>query len=117
MATNPVTTLRTVRGDDFSSLLTIKNNGVVMDLTDSTVTFTIKENTNVLDSNASYQQVITAHTDPTAGQTTISIPRADSANLALNKYVYDVQLLTSGDKLITVLRGDFYVDWDVTKSV
>lgn len=105
------------KGDDYSALLTLTDGtGTAIDITGWTVTFTIKNNYNDSDSDAIYQQIITTHTSPTQGKTTISIPDATSETFDTKTYLYDIQTVSDATVVKTILKGDFKVAWDVTRT-
>lgn len=112
------TTLKMTKGDDYSAKITLtdQDTGLPIDITGYEVTFTIKSVYTDTDANAIYQQVVTNHTDPTAGETTISIPNSSSLGFEVRDYVYDVQTKTLGGIVTTILKGTFRVGWDVTRS-
>ncbi len=107
------------RNDDFSKLMIFDNNGTPLDITGYTISFTIRKNipatTVVNDEDAIIAKVITSHTAPTEGKTTIVISR-DEMNIDLGNYYYDIQMKTSANKVRTVQTGKFIVEFDITRS-
>jgi hypothetical protein len=117
MVTTPITNLNMIKGDDYSAVITIYKNNVIEDITGYTITFTLKNKVTDPDSIAVYQQVITTHTDPSAGKTTLLIPSDTTRTFSNKTYVYDVQMVDTDDNVKTIMRGDFKVNWDVTTTV
>ncbi len=71
--------------------LVFYKNGVVADITDWTIYFTVKENMEDSDINAKITKAITSHTSPTAGKTTLSLTSSDT-NLD-GSYYYEISYL------------------------
>ena len=107
-----------VRGDDFSSDITFKLDGVVMNITGSTVMFTIKRRVTDSDANAMYSQTVTIHKNPTSGITTISIPDTITTTFDPGDYVYDIQYVAATTGYVTTpVRGTFKVNADTTRRI
>ena len=116
MASAPTTDLRMNKGDDYSTTLTIYKNSVIEDITGYEITFTLKNQYLDPDSIAVYQQVKDTFDEPTEGKVILSIPRAISRTFTRNSYIYDVQMKDADGLVRTIMRGPFYVDWDVTDT-
>lgn len=108
--------IESVRGDTFKKTLNFTSNGSPLDITGSTVFFTIKKNPNSLDTEALVQQKVTTHTNPTQGVTEINVSGAEMGVLDVESYWYDIQVTLSNGDVATVLRGKFVVLVDVTKD-
>lgn len=108
--------LKMVKGDSYNAQLQIKVNDVPQDITGDTVTFTLKKNLNADDSEATFQQVITVHTDPTQGITTLQIPKTESSAFTVRDYYYDIQWTQASGENTTILRGTMEVSWEVTDT-
>lgn len=84
------------------------------------VFFTVKTDYSLPDSQASLQKIITTFSDTTSGTSGIAnIPLlpADTVNLPLGDYYYDIKVCTSSNEDYTVLKGKFKLDYDVTNSI
>jgi len=107
-----------IRGDTKFINIELKDkDGNPIDLTGSTIWFTLKENIKDPDTAAAIQKVITNHTDPTNGKTRIVLESSDTQDLQLGSYHYDIQLVDNGGNVTTVLIGRLKVLADVTRSV
>ena len=76
------------RGDTTNINTTISANGTPVDLTGSTVFFTVRTafaTTQTDDTDALITKDVTSHTDATAGETTIALS-ASETNVAAGKY-------------------------------
>ncbi len=101
------------RRDSSSIIVNISGTAGVIDITGYAFFFTVKENETDLDANAKISKKVTSHTDPTEGQTRISMGTADT-NLDPKTYVYDIQMKDPINNVTTLLKGDFEVKQDVT---
>lgn len=84
------------------------------------VFFTLKTNYTLPDAQASLQKAITTFSDTTGGTTGVAlipIVPADTANLDIGEYDFDIKVLTgtSGESY-TVMKGKFDLEYDVTYS-
>jgi len=105
------------RGDTFRITLqfTDKITGDVIDITDCIIRFTVKSSVNDLDSAAVIKKDITVHTNPTAGETVLTLTSTDT-NLN-GKYLYDVQFedpSVSPKDVFTILSGIIEFSKDIT---
>jgi len=107
-------TLELIRGDYKAFNLTFTQSGTPLDLTNFKLFFTVKDSTDDADSSAKIAKVVTAHSDPTAGKTTLVIDAADIDDLD-GSYVYDFQLVNASGAPTTVLIGMLNVIADVTR--
>jgi len=107
------------RGDTQVYTLTIKDkDGNPIDLTGSTIFFTMKENLTLPDDSAALQVIVKTHTDPTNGITKITVPATDTSNLKGGyTYFYDFQLVDANSNVKTLLAGKVKVLPDVTQSI
>lgn len=113
MVTITSTDLETFAYIDDSFQFTIKNNGVVVDITGWTVYFTVKRNKK--DTTALISKTITTHTNPTLGVTTVTIDKEDTQDLC-DDYFYDFKVdNTSGDRKIYSV-GKFTVNPGVKRT-
>ena len=114
--------LTLVRGDDKTYVVVVKNSlGVAVDLTSSTIKFTVKYNYNVADSAATIQKTTAdpaeiSLTDPTNGEFEIYVLPADTQLVVPLAYVYDIQIDLASGKRVTPVVGTFTLLRDVTKN-
>lgn len=119
------------RGDSLSISLT----GLGDISTRTKLWFTVKTGTTVADTASTVQIEETAGllylngaagtsgngvitvTDAATGALTITLQEADTANLTIGDYVYDVQVLTAAGAVSTLTAGIFIVSADVTRSI
>lgn len=114
--------LTIIRGDDLELAITFKDDaGLPVDLTDSTVFFTIKRRFSDTDDEALLAVEITTHTDPDNGVTTLSISHTDTEDLDITSedypYKWDLQLKDSSGRITSTKAGDCYVLPDVTNRI
>jgi hypothetical protein len=109
-------TISVIRGDDVTLNATFKDeNGTAINITGYTVFFTVKNNyTSTTDDNALISKTVTSHSDPTNGQTTITLSNTDT-NLDEGNYFYDFQTKDGSNKISSTSRGTFTVSLDVTR--
>ncbi len=102
--------LKVLQGDTFIDVLTVTDqDDAVVDLTGATVTMTI------VDRNGDdlHEEVVTSHTTPLSGITTITISKTDTAAFAIGAYDYDIQIdLSSGTR--NTITGTIEVASDYT---
>ena len=118
--------LSLIRGDSQTYTLTFKGgtSGTLFDITGWTVYFTLKENSDLPDSAASLQKILTAGTNGTTGFGTagtsgiavITILPADTGNLVPTAYDFDIQVRTAASEVYTVLKGKFDLEYDVSRA-
>jgi len=112
-----LTNLSLVRGDNFvRSLYFTDQSGADVDISGYSIIFTLKKNWQIPDSESSLQKTITSHTDPVNGKSVLELLPADTVNLEPYDYDYDLQILTDENKVYTVLRGKFKLEYDVTRG-
>ena len=105
------------RGDDVTLNLTFKDSlGVVIDITNYTVFFTLKRNKYDTDAQAALSKTVTAHTDPTNGETQVALTAAETA-LLNGSYYYDMQYKTGAGVVKTIDSGVFTFKEDVTVRI
>lgn len=106
------------RGDDVSYTVTFKDaNGTVIDITGSTVFFTVKNFSDIAenDTAALISKTITVHTTPLSGITTISMTAAETRAIPVGSYKYDIQYKSATDVSRTITSGTVQFLDDVTK--
>lgn len=108
------------RGDDISIKLTYQDaNGTALDLTGSTVFFTVKYeiDNDVTDANAIIKETVTVHTDPTNGITHIPISKSDTDNAAIGVYIGDVQIVDVSNDVSSSQTFPVEITADVTRRI
>lgn len=106
-----------IRGDDINYPISFKDaDGVAIDITDYTIFFTVKQNTEDSDDDALISVDITSHTDPTNGISALELTSAET-DINPGLYTYDFQLKDADDKLSSSRSGCFEVLQDITQRV
>lgn len=107
------TILKVKRGDTKTwTLYFYDENGGYVDITGYTIFFTAKTNPSDVDASAIISKTITSHSNPTSGETTISLTTTDTANVA--SLVFDIQVKTATGDIYTILEGTLNISKDVT---
>jgi hypothetical protein len=102
------------RGDDWSRTLYFEDeDSAPIDITGWTLFFTVKANADDLDAAAIISKTITVFTNPTAGEAGISLSSADT-NQAIGSYLFDIQVKTNLNQIVTVLEGILTITKDIT---
>jgi len=115
------------RGDNRTIPFTVYDaNDAVVDITGSSVWFTVKALYEDADSVAKITKKNTAAgggdsqialTDPTNGEGEIHIVPSDTASMdADEEYIYDLQVKLSGGKTYTVKNSTMTLNYDVTRA-
>jgi hypothetical protein len=111
MSTND---LQIIRGDDVDIQVTFKNSeGEVIDITGSTVFFTVKKRLADTDEQAYISKNVTSHSNPTEGIAIVKLNASDT-NITPGKYHYDVQVRLASGSISSSVRGLIEVIKDVT---
>lgn len=106
-----------IQGDDTAIACTFKDeDGNPIDITGYTVYFTVKKKPDADDddSSAVIKKDVSVHTDPTNGETSIEIAKADTEDVEPRRYVYDLQLKDASDKIASSKFGVLEVIPDIT---
>jgi len=110
-----------VRGNDVTyNMVFATAAGAAYCLKNWSVFFTIKTNPSLPDAQASVQKIVTTFPDTTSGTSgsaQVTIAAADTANLDVGEYDYDVRVTTSAGKNYTVERGKLDLLYEVTASL
>ena len=85
--------LNVVRNTSKSYTLTIEDSGSPVDISDYTIYFTVKKNSNQADAQALISKTVTIHTEPLQGKTIISLTPTDT-DIAPGTYLYNINYLT-----------------------
>lgn len=111
---SPQYNLRVSRGDTFLRTMSfVDSAGAAINITDWTIFFTIKDAKDEADGSAEISKTITTHTNAAAGLTQILVAASEMAVLN-GDYFYDIQAKKSDGTILTILRGKFIVDSDIT---
>jgi hypothetical protein len=103
-----------IRGDDESIQLTFTDvNDNVIDLTGSTVFFTVKRKIEDTDDDAVIKKEVSVFAAPTTGVAIITLTD-DDTNLTSGVYYYDVQLVDQAGLVSSIRQDKFKVHKDVT---
>ena len=108
------------KGETKSYPITIKRNGVAIDITNDTVYCTIKSKKSDVDASADIQvsNTVGEHTTPASGITTIVLSSTQTNALTAEQtYYYDFRLVESGGTVTTIPGGSFTVLQPITLAV
>lgn len=106
-------TLQVIRGDDVTlTVVFTDENDELIDITNSVVYFTVKEDLDDTDEEAIIRTSQDTHSAPTVGQTTIELSHELTA-VEAGSYYYDLQVIR-GDKVSSIIYGRFEIIKDVT---
>ena len=106
-----------IKRDSYSFPIIFKDaNCAVMDITGYTLFFTVKTLANLdnADTSALIQKSITSHTDPTHGESLITLTSTDTDQTA-GTYYYDIQIKSPSGNISSCVKGEFIIEQDVTK--
>ena len=86
------------KGETDSLLIQVLNDGTPVDITDSTIYFTVKKLDSDTDSAAVIEKNITEHVDAINGQSRLELTSADT-NIQKDRYLYDLVIVfLSGER-------------------
>lgn len=98
-----------IQGDDKTiGIIFTDLDGEVIDITDYTMRFTVKERETDADASAVIAKEWTTHTDPENGATTITLVPVDTEDL-YGSYVYDLEAEDGDGRISTPVKGIFRV--------
>lgn len=104
--------LTITQGDEKAYNLTFKTGEAALDITDTTVTMTLKRGL----SDATTTLTKTSnHTDAINGATTLTLEAVDT-DIPLGSYYYDIQIVGGSIKKKTVLKGMLTITWQATED-
>ena len=106
--------LEIIRGDDDALEVEFEVEGAPLDLTGSTVFFTIKENIDDTDADALLKAQQSTHIDPTNGITVIPLGHAETLALDPGVYFYDIQSVASDGSVTSMPYRKIKVLPDIT---
>lgn len=96
--------------DTENYVIVIKDNGVVVDITGYVFVMSIKEKITDTDANAKVRKRVTSHSDPTNGETTITLTGSDTnqtVNSSTQTYVYDIVMVNTSSEEKSLMDGVF----------
>lgn len=109
-------TIQLIRRDDISYAMIFKDaDGARVDITGATIWFTVKKKPQDSDADALIQETWSNHTDPTQGETTLSLTAAQT-NVTPGIYKYDFQVVSSG-AVTSTISGCCEILQDITQRV
>lgn len=104
-------------GDSFTRSLKITDkSGNDIDITGWTFVLTLKEQRSDDDAEAIYQDTVTSHTNATAGETELEIPKSETETL-FGDYWYDIKFKNNAGEVDSVLAGVFRIEDSITDSL
>lgn len=106
-----------VAGDSKYIKLEILHNGNPLDISGSTVFFSLKSDTELLDLNANLKKVVTTHLDSTLGKTVIELTHDDTKTLNAGTYYYDIRLKDASGNVLTIQRGKIDIIKPITNDL
>lgn len=102
-------------GDDFVRTVSILDaDGAAQDITGWKLFITIKTNPGDTDANAIYKNEYDPSAPASAGIFTVTIPNADTDDIAFGTYYYDMQIKKDDDTPLTILKGVFTFSQQLT---
>ena len=113
--------LSLIRGSNQLYTMTLKKaDGTPYCIKNWVVFFTAKTNFALPDSQASIQKIITTFSDTTSGTSGVAlipISAADTINLDLGEYDFDIKVLTAANEAFTPMLGKLELTYNVTQSM
>lgn len=101
------------QGSDFAIDLTVKEDGVVKDLTG----YSARAQMRAKKSDASAAATFTCTvTNAAGGVIKMSLPNATSSSLTAGRYYYDLEIYTASDAIVKrLLEGEVTIDREITR--
>ena len=90
------------QGSDYNITIEVKEDGSVKDLT--TYSARAQARADIEDSSTAFSFTCTIPT-PTNGKILMKLPAATSSSVTAGEYVYDLEVFTSGDSVVSRLMG------------
>lgn len=116
MPGNKVTLNPLYRGDSREYTLSfIKGDGSKIDITGWKVYFTLKKYAYKSDEEADLKKDVTEHSSPLDGETKVTLTAADTGELGIGDYNFDIQIKKDDGAVLTVLRGTLEIMLDITR--
>ena len=111
------TNLQITRGDTWSRTIIFEDeDNVRKNITGWTVFMTIKVKADDSDTaTTTIAKTITVFSDPTNGEAEISLTSTDTKDVG--NYIFDIQIKTNLNEIITVLEGTIVITQDITTRI
>lgn len=115
--------LKVARNDDVTHKIEVTKDDVPVDISGYTTYLTVRTEAQMLnitsetnDVNSVFQVITTAHTNPSAGLSTIYTSKDNNNINPSVKYFYDIQLKTGSGEIVTPVSGRYLILADVTRT-
>lgn len=105
--------LTITQGDEKAYNLSFTSGGEPLDITGATLKMTVKRS--LKDETPVITKTVTAHTNPTAGETTLTLSTTDT-DQPLGVYYYDIQIADGSIAKKTVMKGKLTITWQATEG-
>ena len=106
--------LTIIKGDTTSISVTFTDSdGAAIDITGTTIFFTVKNDTGKDDTYAVIQKNVTSHSDPTNGITAIPLSSTET-NVKAGTYSWDLQIKYSNGDIQSITPGTCNIVQDIT---
>jgi len=100
------------QGSDFSSVITLTNqDGSVLNLTGYTVKSQFRKSYN----SSSYVEFSSAVYSASQGQISLTLTASQSSAVAAGRYLYDIEITTSGGSKTRALEGIVVISPEITR--
>jgi len=99
------------QGATFNFNFRVETDGVAWDLSDYTFAMQVRRSTS---SNTTLLN-ITSATMTSLGRVSVTVPAATMSDVPAGRWVYDIELTSSGDEVTRILEGRFIVSPQVTQ--
>ena len=106
-----------IRGDSYEIPIKVKDEqGQPLDITGATVWLTVSKSSNPKDDdNALIQKSTTSHSNPTQGESSITLTDSDTTQ-TLGRYWYDTQVVDTLGNVTSSPKARFIINSDITRS-
>lgn len=102
------------QGSDFSLEITIKEQGVLKDLTGYSARAQLRSNINSSEVSASF--ICTVLQPASEGKIKIELPNMVSSEMSAGRYVYDLEIYTPNNVIVKrLIQGEAILNSEVTK--
>lgn len=99
------------QGATFNLNFRVETDGTPWDLSDYTFAMQVRRST----SSSTTLLDITSATMNSSGQVSVTVPAATMSDVPAGRWVYDIELTSSGDEVTRILEGRFIVSPQVTQ--
>ena len=101
------------QGSDFTATITVSNeSGTVINLTDYTGRGQMRKSP----FTSTYHAFTVTVSDPEAGEVTLAMNSSTTAAITAGRYLYDVEVVSSGGTVTRIVEGIATVTPEITKS-